>query len=150
MGQLNRNRMSDWAQGNTDRVTGCVKSLDPYCLRCLCCSQYGVLSFKIRLLCSSRATLGPPGPQNRERVCVCQMRRVWGLWGFSMVCCVILLCVCWCVYEKESGFMRCVFVSVCDGWVVCAAFQMCVCVRWIWRCWLPHSLRQRQTGPHSV
>lgn len=50
---------------------GLCKDFRLYCLRCLCFSHHGVLSFKIRLLCLRTTTLGLPGPCNRKCVCVC-------------------------------------------------------------------------------
>lgn len=103
------NRGKYW---QSDRL---CKVFRPYCLRCLCFSQYGVLSFKIRLLCVSRATVRPPGPHNSERQCVPNLESS-GLVAFKCgLLCFFSLCV-W-IRKRELGLIE-----------VCFVLCVCVCV----------------------
>lgn len=89
-------RLSRGKYWQSDRL---CKVFRPYCLRYLCLSHYGVLSLKMRLLCLRRATVGPPGPHNRESMCVPNLE------SSSLVvlkCGLLCLFLCVCEYEREN------------------------------------------------
>lgn len=85
-----------------------------YCLRCLCFSHHGVLSFRIRRLYLRRATLGPLGPYNRKCACMPNLEiwRVRGLLCLSVVCSFLFIKFVLMWMQKGELVYRNAFVSV--------------------------------------